>query len=100
MTQRNRVLCFKDDYAHSDNGLKDPIVVRSELSDEDNRARVAAECPWAAVVQKENWGFSAYEDPDDARRALARLEKMGLVARTKSASIDMLKRFRINRRQP
>lgn len=98
MAKRNRISYFIADYAHSDPDLADPIVVRSNLSDDDNRARVKAACPWAVVIQQLNCGYGAFEDADDARRERKRQEKMGILARTKSAAVDMVKRVRINRR--
>lgn len=46
---KSRISFCVDDHAYTSFGLTDPIIVRSGLSDDDNRARVKAACPWAAV---------------------------------------------------
>jgi len=95
--RRHRIAACVIDYAHSDDDLKDPVIVRSDLSDDENRARVQALCPWAATIQRENNCWCAYEDTADAVRAAKRLHAMGI--RTNAATPHMIERVRIHRRQ-
>ena len=91
---KSRISFFVDDHAYTSFGLTDPIIVRSELSDDENRARVKAACPWAVVIQRENCGYGAYEDPADADREMRRLEANGVIKQTKTAVSAALKRIR------